>query len=572
MDWQDYADEVSEDATKIVYGRYVNSEKGKKFIENYNVDINKETEYNGISDDVELYDDGRATEIGELINKFKNQLTRKQWNTYFKKIDSDGKKYNFGNNEKSVIPIGNKLVFSKYENGKPQVYDIIKLGTKLLNTYGITTKQFTDIYVSKLVKEGYNETEIREFIRNLSEETLYEGNNFASDTIANRSKRTRENDRQVDRDITKRNKRNQLLQRNGKIDNNNDVENSNQGSFSLPIEQRLTGDELLNAQDFIDEIKKVGADVDENGYVTVYHQTTKENAKKIRESGKMSAKEDGIFFSTSEKAQQADGKGTEKLKFKIPAELLELDDIFEDNADVKIPLKSRNDIYDVSKYIVNDENNNENTLQNVPMFNSEGRSISDSMREWLKGNTPELVDRKGNEKVLMHVTPNYGFTKFDSKYNGTQAGNSMGDGFYFTESQMTVDMLKKDFSELKRDKNVGVYKVYLSLKNPLINYKYDSKSNFKFYFHFVGRASIKRGLYSKEIFQSSKYIKFEKVQLLAPILLESYLMKRWGENYMTPPNQKQIKAMQHPSKWNVNESFLTYSSQFDPNKTEDKLI
>ena len=149
---------------------------------------------------------------------------------------------------------------------------------------------------------------------------------------------------------------------------------------------------------------------------------------------------------------------------------------------------------------------------------------------------------------------------------------------FWSKLLVTKGLSKKDYKTKNLFKKFMLCAIHIMPTNFVkkhslkIIYKYDSKSNFKFYFHFVGRASIKRGLYSKEIFQSSKYIKFEKVQLLAPILLESYLMKRWGENYMTPPNQKQIKAMQHPSKWNVNESFLTYSSQFDPNKTEDKLI
>lgn len=51
-------------------------------------------------------------------------------------------------------------------------------------------------------------------------------------------------------------------------------------SFSL--DQRVSGDALLDAQDFIDEVKSVGAEVDDNGYVTVYHQTSDENANIFR--------------------------------------------------------------------------------------------------------------------------------------------------------------------------------------------------------------------------------------------------------------------------------------------------
>lgn len=124
---------------------------------------------------------------------------------------------------------------------------------------------------------------------------------------------------------------------------------------NIPLENRVSGDELLDAQDLIDEIKSVGGEVDENGYVTVYHQTSNENAQKIIETGVMASRELDVFFSTSKDAQQSEGRGTTKLEFKIPAEKLILDDIFSDNADVKIPLNGKKNI-DVSEYLVNTDN------------------------------------------------------------------------------------------------------------------------------------------------------------------------------------------------------------------------
>lgn len=156
-------------------------------------------------------------------------------------------------------------------------------------------------------------------------------------------------------------------------------------SFNLPkLEDRVSGDDLLDAQDFIEEVKSVGAEVDENGYVTVYHQTTTENAKKIKESGKMSAKEDGIFFSTSKNAQQSEGRGTEKIKFKIPAEILQLDDIFDDNADVRIPLKSKNEVIDVSQYIVKDNDVKQQQVEDTNKY-----SLSQDTRK----NIESKIDR-----------------------------------------------------------------------------------------------------------------------------------------------------------------------------------
>lgn len=84
---------------------------------------------------------------------------------------------------------------------------------------------------------------------------------------------------------------------------NEDVGELDDSSFSL--ERRISGDELLDAQDLIEEIKSVGAKVDKNGYITLYHQTTNENADKIRQTGKMFAKEPYVYFSTSENASQS---------------------------------------------------------------------------------------------------------------------------------------------------------------------------------------------------------------------------------------------------------------------------
>jgi hypothetical protein len=126
-------------------------------------------------------------------------------------------------------------------------------------------------------------------------------------------------------------------------------------SFSL--EQRVSGDDLLDAQDLIEEIKSVGANVDKNGYVTLYHQTTNENANKIKQTGKMIANEPYVYFSTSKDASQSDGRGNTKLEFKIPAEKIMLDDLFSDNADVKIKLDSGKEL-DISNYIVNENDNN----------------------------------------------------------------------------------------------------------------------------------------------------------------------------------------------------------------------
>ena len=124
-------------------------------------------------------------------------------------------------------------------------------------------------------------------------------------------------------------------------------------SNDVPLEQRVSGDNLLDAQDLIDTVKDVGAKVDGNGYITVYHRTNNQSKEKILSSGQMTAKEDGIFFSTKKDGQNA-GYGSEIIEFKIPAEKLMLDDIFDDEAHLRLPLKRAGEIIDVSQYLNKD--------------------------------------------------------------------------------------------------------------------------------------------------------------------------------------------------------------------------
>ena len=125
----------------------------------------------------------------------------------------------------------------------------------------------------------------------------------------------------------------------------------------VPIEKRLRGDALLNAQDLIDTVMDVGGEVDENGYITVYHRTDAENAANIRRTGVMTAKEDGLFFSTKETGYN-DGYGDTVVKLRIPAEEMLLDDIFDDEAHLRIPLKRIGGKWqlNVSGYLADTEN------------------------------------------------------------------------------------------------------------------------------------------------------------------------------------------------------------------------
>ena len=123
-------------------------------------------------------------------------------------------------------------------------------------------------------------------------------------------------------------------------------------TYSLNIEERLSEDELLNALDMIEEIKRAGGEVDEYGNVRLYHATNEKSAKKIREEKKMVAKEDGIFFSTKKDGQIV-GYGKEILEFTIPVEKLVLDDDFGDELHFRLPLEKSWE-YDVSDSLVID--------------------------------------------------------------------------------------------------------------------------------------------------------------------------------------------------------------------------
>lgn len=180
---------------------------------------------------------------------------------------------------------------------------------------------------------------------------------------------------------------------------------------SKTLEERVKGDELLDAQDFIEEVKSVGAKVDDKGYVTVYHVTTPESAEKIKSSGKMFGKENGLFFSTSKNAQQAAGRGGETLEFKIPAEKLLLDDIFSDNADVKIPLSKANEEIDISKYLVKEKQNNteiapvrSETTQNVQEDLAPIKEAVEELKAVKKDVSDKINElRKGMEEIKTNI-------------------------------------------------------------------------------------------------------------------------------------------------------------------------
>lgn len=281
------------------------------------------------------------SEIKYLWHQFRGYKNQNQFieDLYYKWTQAYNSNNKLNNSENYLITQNNK---GKYVKADRQV---------ITGNNPLEWETQVENYINDNIRQG---KDVQVTTENGDIDTIY---NIGKMDKKNRSKSSLVAQRPSDKNITSNE---ELTSTNSIPSSNKDVNTTtkysiqesenNSGSFSL--EERVSGDRLLNAQDLIAEIKSVGAKVDDNGYVTVYHQTTQENADNIRKSGKMSAKEDGIFFSTSKDAQQSEGRGNVKLEFKIPAEELELDDIFDNNADLRIPLKNKNQQLDISKYLV----------------------------------------------------------------------------------------------------------------------------------------------------------------------------------------------------------------------------
>lgn len=114
--------------------------------------------------------------------------------------------------------------------------------------------------------------------------------------------------------------------------------------------KRLSGDQLLDSQDLIDELNDNKAEIDEDGMVTVYHRTTADKKAEIERTGEMKGLEDGVFFSTKE-AGQNQGYGDAVVKLKVPVEQLTLDDTFGDEAHLRIATAKAGDTVNVKEFI-----------------------------------------------------------------------------------------------------------------------------------------------------------------------------------------------------------------------------
>lgn len=218
---------------------------------------------------------------------------------------------------------------------------------------------------------------------------------------------------------------------------------SNNSDNVKSLNDRLSGDVLLNAKDLIETVRSVGGDVDKNGYITVYHRTTEQSKEKILSSGHMKAKEDGIFFSTK-KDGQADGYGDSIVKMNIPAEKLILDDIFSDEAHLRYPLRNRNAVLDVSEYITKNlsDISDSGKQHSFSLDNSNDITETSQFKKWFGDweNDPKhaskIVNEDGTPKVVYHGTGNFGFSVFKglaTEDNVLYQDSGYSYGIYFTD-------------------------------------------------------------------------------------------------------------------------------------------
>ena len=101
----------------------------------------------------------------------------------------------------------------------------------------------------------------------------------------------------------------------------------------------IKGDALENARDLATELQAKGAVLNSDGTVTLYHRTSAANARQIVKSKAMTGKEDGLFFSTRPDGQ-IESYGDTTIKVKVPLEKALLDDVFDNEAHVRLPLEN----------------------------------------------------------------------------------------------------------------------------------------------------------------------------------------------------------------------------------------
>jgi hypothetical protein len=114
----------------------------------------------------------------------------------------------------------------------------------------------------------------------------------------------------------------------------------NRAALKASLQRRgIRGDSLLNALDLAETLEEKGGTVNCNGTVKLYHRTSHQKAKLIVSQQAMFGEEDGLFFSTSPTGDYVEAFGPAVIMANLPLEKLELNDIFSDQAHVRLPTR-----------------------------------------------------------------------------------------------------------------------------------------------------------------------------------------------------------------------------------------
>jgi hypothetical protein len=165
------------------------------------------------------------------------------------------------------------------------------------------------------------------------------------------------------------------------------------------LSERFKGDRLLDLQDTLDELLTSLADVDAEGNVTLYHRTTKENKSQIQKSGQMKGEEDGLFFSTTRDGQ-AEGYGEAIVKLKVPIEDIQIDDLFEAEAHVRIPTSKAGQIVNVSEYLEKAKPKKPKVKFQLPLLEEESSTTQVATTIGSYAKAANIAKRLGAKNIL----------------------------------------------------------------------------------------------------------------------------------------------------------------------------
>jgi hypothetical protein len=165
------------------------------------------------------------------------------------------------------------------------------------------------------------------------------------------------------------------------------------------LSERFKGDRFLDLQDTLDELLTSLADVDAEGNVTLYHRTTKENKSQIQKSGQMKGEEDGLFFSTTRDGQ-AEGYGEAIIKLKVPIEDIQIDDLFEAEAHVRIPTSKAGQIVNVSEYLEKAKPKKPKVKFQLPLLEEESSTTQVATTIGSYAKAANIAKRLGAKNIL----------------------------------------------------------------------------------------------------------------------------------------------------------------------------